>query len=249
MNLAEQVIIITGGANGIGRYLVEDLAVDVRKLIVIDKDKEALDRLGSQLDKVRCYVCDVTDFSAVESTITSVYRDSPHPTVLINNAGVIHSEPLVNLLSESEKTHNPENWRRTIDINLNSVFYVTSCVVKEMLESRIKGLIINMSSISANGNAGQSAYSAAKAGVNSLTITWSKELGMFGIRTAAIAPGFIDTSSTRSSMTEAHLRGWRKKTPLGRLGRLEEVSQTARFIIENDFFTGRIVELDGGLRI
>ena len=118
-----------------------------------------------------------------------------------------------------------------------------------MVEHRTKGLIINVSSISANGNVGQSAYSAAKAAVNALTVTWSKELGMFGIRSTAIAPGIVDTSSTQRSLSEANIRKWKKNTPLGRLGKLEEISESVKFIIENDFFNGRILEIDGGLKI
>jgi 3-oxoacyl-[acyl-carrier protein] reductase len=99
------------------------------------------------------------------------------PDVLINNAGIIHSEPLVNMLSRGGRVHSRESWRRVMSADLDSVFYVTSHVVDRMLVKRSKGVVISISSISANGNPGQSAYSAAKAGVNALTRTWAKELG------------------------------------------------------------------------
>ena len=249
MNLADQVILITGGANGIGRYLVGDLVGDARRIIVLDRDKPALDRLAGERGDVACYACDLTNDQEVQATIESVYRDEEEPTVLVNNAGMIHSEPLVNLVAKGEKKHDRANWHRTLDANLTSVFYVTSCVAEEMMTRRTRGLIISMSSICAAGNAGQSAYSAAKAGVNALAVTWSKELGMFGIRSTAIAPGFIDTSSTKGSMKEGQLKSWQKKTPLGRLGELEEIARSVRFIIGNDFFNGRVLELDGGLKL
>lgn len=249
MNLAEQVILITGGANGIGRYLVQDLGPDARKLLVLDKDKAALEDLAAEYDAGAFYTCDLTNYSEVQNTVGSIYRGEHEPTVLINNAGLIHSEPLVNLVAENERKHDIGNWHRTLDANLTSVFYATVCVAEQMMARRTKGLIINMSSISAGGNAGQSAYSAAKAGVNALTVTWSKELGVFGIRSAAIAPGFIDTSSTQTSMNEAQLKSWQKKTPLRRLGKLEEIARAIRFIIGNDFFNGRILQLDGGLKL
>lgn len=248
MNLADQTVLITGGGNGIGRHLVSNLVRDARKVVVIDKDQAALNDLQVAFEGVSGHVCDLTRHADVERTIQTVCKEN-QVTVLINNAGLIHSEPLINLLSREDKKHSVENWHRTIDANLHTVFYVTSCVVEKMVETRTKGLIVNISSISANGNVGQSAYSAAKAAVNALTVTWSKELGMFGIRSAAIAPGFIDTPSTRRSLSEANLSKWQKSTPLGRLGQLEEISNSVRFLIENDFYTGRIVELDGGLRI
>lgn len=249
MNLAEQIVLITGGANGIGRHLVQDLAVDAKSVVVLDKDEAALEKLGAEYQGIRCYACDLTDYQRVQETVDSVYRDGPAPTVLINNAGLIHSEPLVNLVSRGDRRHDLESWHRTLDANLNSVFYVTVCVAEQMLARRTVGLIVNFSSISARGNSGQSAYSAAKAGVAALTVTWSKELAVFGIRSVAIAPGFIDTSSTRAALSERQLKSWEKQTPVGRLGALDEVSRAIRFIVENDFFNGRVLELDGGLKL
>jgi 3-oxoacyl-[acyl-carrier protein] reductase len=249
MKLPDQVILLTGGAGAIGRHLVEDLLPETSKLIVLDRDSEALGDLQSTFPQLACYPCDLANAAEVDDTVTTIYEEQPGITVVINNAGLIHSEPLVNLLSRADKKHGLETWKRTIDCNLNSVFYLTSCVVAKMVETRTKGVIINVSSISAHGNVGQSAYSAAKAAVNALTVTWAKELGMFGIRSAAIAPGFFDTSSTREALSEANLAKLKKQTPIGRLGDPHELTNAVRFIVENDFFTGRILELDGGLRI
>ena len=104
-----------------------------------------------------------------------------------------------------------------------------------------------MSSISAHGNAGQSAYSAAKAGVNALTRTWARELGGFGIRFVSIAPGFIDTDSTREALSEENLSRLKDQIPLRRLGEVEHIYQTVRFIVENDYVNGTVLEIDGGL--
>jgi 3-oxoacyl-[acyl-carrier protein] reductase len=249
MEIAEQVVLITGGASGIGRYLVAELAQEARELVVIDKDAKALDRLHSDFPNLKRYVCDLTEPAQVQRTIDSVYQDQAKVSVLINNAGLIHSEPFINLLAKGPRTHHLQNWHTVLAVNLHSVFYVTSCVVDRMVEYRTKGLIVNISSISSAGNAGQSAYSAAKAGVNALTVTWSKELGMFGIRSVGIAPGFLDTPSTRAALSEANIRKWEKNTPAGRLGTLKEIASSVRFIIQNDFYNGRILELDGGLRI
>lgn len=221
----------------------------MRHVFVFDRDAERLALLEEEHPDVTCVQCDVTSFEAVREAVQRVYDAPAPPTVVVNNAGLIHSEVLVNFLSRNGATHSVEAWHRTLDANLTSVFYVSACAVERMVRARTNGLIINVSSISAHGNAGQSAYSAAKAGVNALTVTWGKELASLGIRTAAIAPGFLDAPSTAASLTEQQVEHWRKSTPLRRLGRLEEVASAVRFIVENDFYNGRVLELDGGLRL
>ena len=110
------------------------------------------------------------------------------------------------------------------------------------------GVIINLSSVSRAGNFGQTNYSAAKAGVDAMTVAWSKELARNNIRTAAIAPGYINTEMVAAIKPEA-LDKIRAQIPLRRLGEMDEIARTVRFIIENDFVNGRILEIDGGLRI
>ena len=156
---------------------------------------------------------------------------------------------LVNLLSKTDKKHSISNWNKVIDLNLNSVFYITSNVAERMILKKSKGVIINISSISAQGNVGQSAYAATKAAVEALAKTWSKELGMFNIRAVSIAPGFFDTPSTKESLNEHMLQKWQKAIPLGKLGQLEELLSAVEFIIQNDYFNGKTLAVDGGLTI
>ena len=106
-----------------------------------------------------------------------------------------------------------------------------------------------MSSISAVGNAGQTAYSAAKAGLIALTKTWSKELGAFGIRSVAIAPGFIDTKSTSFALNDGIKKHILKNTPLKKLGNINDITKSILFAIENDFLNGTVIDVDGGLTI
>lgn len=249
MILSEQVGLITGGASGIGKHLVESLSGSLRALHVIDKDAGALDEIARANPALHAHTCDLTDFEAVQNTVTAAFESDAPPTVLINNAGMIHSEPLINLMSRDDRKHSLDNWHRTIDVNLNTVFYMTLCFADAMLQRRSKGVVISISSITACGNAGQSAYAAAKAGVNAMTVTWAKELGVMGIRAAAIAPGFMNTPSTNSALSEGRIKHIKKNTPLNRLGDVEDVAGAVRFIIENDFFNGRVIELDGGIRI
>ena|ERR1035437_3068534 len=249
MNIAESTILITGGGKGIGNFLAISLSKTASKVIVIDNDKASLDAMDKSLG-ISTYCCDLTNHEEVNKTISEIFNDFANVNVLINNAGLIHSEPLFNMLNRNDPKHSIENWKKTIDINLNAVFYTTVNVVEKMYAKRIKnGLIINISSISAQGNSGQSAYSAAKAGVEAMTKTWSKELGMFKIRCVAIAPGFFNTESTKNSLSENVLSKWQNAVALKRLGNLDEIVSGVKFIIENDYFNGKILSIDGGLSI
>lgn len=247
MILAEAVILITGGGRGIGNFIASNLVESAAKIIIIDNDAELLSKMVNH-SKISAFQCDLTVPAQVEKVICEIYQNVGPVNVLINNAGYIHSEPLFNMLKRDDPKHNIENWKKTIDINLNAVFYTTVHVVEKMRQNRLKnGLIINISSISARGNAGQSAYAAAKAAIEAMTSTWSKELGMFKIRSVALAPGFFDTASTRNSLTENTLIKWEQAVPLKRLGVLEELVLGIKFCIENDYFNGKVLSIDGGL--
>ena len=248
MDLFKAKVLITGGGRGIGNFIAMDLLDKVEKVIVIDNDNHLLSEIEDHARLVKLH-CDITDPEMVLKVISEIFSNYNGINVCINNAGIIHSEPLINLLSRVDKKHNILNWQKVINVNLNSVFYVSSNVVENMISKKEKGVIINISSISAQGNIGQSAYAASKAGVEALTKTWSKELGMFKIRCACIAPGFFNTPSTKESLSENMLSKWQKSVPLGRLGELEELSSAVQFIIQNEYYNGKILALDGGLNI
>jgi 3-oxoacyl-[acyl-carrier protein] reductase len=249
MNLVEAHVLVTGGGRGIGRHLVERLVVDARRVAVFENDEATIADLRSAHPDVQCYSCDVTDPEAVAHSVAAMEGDGFALDALVNNAGLVHSALLVNLLEKDNRVHSVEDWQRVLTANLSSVFYVTGPVVDHMLKRRKKGVVISISSISARGNAGQSAYSAAKAGVNALTRTWAKELGSFGIRFVSIAPGFIDTDSTRKALSEENLSRLEERIPLRTLGEVEHIYQTVRFIVENDYVNGTVLEIDGGLAI
>ncbi|MEP6948204.1 MAG: SDR family NAD(P)-dependent oxidoreductase [Ginsengibacter sp.] len=248
MEISQSRVLITGGGRGIGNFIANGLTQKSARIIIVDKDGQLLNDLPEQENLLK-YQCDLTDPLAVEALIEGIFKNDGGVNVCINNAGIIHSEPLVNILSREEKKHNITNWKKVIDVNLNAVFYVTSNVAEKMVLNKQKGVIINISSISAQGNVGQSAYSASKAAIEALTKTWSKELGMFKIRCACIAPGFFDTPSTRESLTENMLSKWQKSVPVARLGELKELLSAVEFIIENDYFNGKVLALDGGLNL
>ncbi len=133
-------------------------------------------------------------------------------------------------------------------VNLTGVFLCTREVAAKMIELKSQGAIVNISSISRAGNMGQANYSAAKAGVAADTVVWAKELARYGIRVAGVAPGFIETEMTLSMKPEA-LDKMTAGIPLRRMGKPEEIAHSVAYIFENDYYTGRILELDGGLRL
>lgn len=246
MTFSRRQILITGGGQGIGRHLVDRFLAGGHSVGVLERDERFLAELQS-LPGCQAWRCDVADACAVDTAFEQLFATEFMPDVLINNAGIIHSEPLVNLLSRDDRAHSRDEWRRVLATDLDSVFFVTSRLIDRLLAARTTAVVISMSSISATGNAGQSAYAAAKAGVNALTSTWAKELGPFGFRFAGIAPGFIDTSSTHSALAEAKVEELRNRIPLRRLGHIDEVYRAAEFIIQNQYINGTTIQLDGGL--
>jgi 3-oxoacyl-[acyl-carrier protein] reductase len=145
-------------------------------------------------------------------------------------------------------THSLDSWRNVIDANLTAPFVVATQVAARMARRR-GGSIVNFSSIASEGNAGQAAYGAAKAGIEGLTRTMAIELGPLGVRVNAVALGFVDVASTRAAVAGEQLTAYARKTPLGRLGRVEDVMGAIEFLATNTFANGTIVKLDGGLRL
>lgn len=242
----KKVAIVTGGAAGLGLAVARALSKSDFKVVVFDFSEDKLKSLDSELIG-KCV--DVTQEEQMLNAVREVVETFGAIHLLVNNAGTIYSEPLLNLMNRERRRHDFTAFKRNIEINLSAVFLVGSIVAETMVQKRIQGNIINISSISACGNAGQSAYSAAKAGVEAMTRVWSKELGMFGIRVNAIAPGFMDTESTRKALSEQKIKDWTQRTPLRRLGKDENVAQCVLSIVENDFITGAVMSIDGGLTL
>ncbi|MCB1663557.1 MAG: SDR family oxidoreductase, partial [Pseudomonadales bacterium] len=169
---------------------------------------------------------------------------------LINNAGITRDALLVKVDKEGNVRRGMDvnQWQSVIDVNLTGVFLCGQEAAIRMIEKGTKGLIINICSISRAGNMGQSNYSAAKSGVASMTVTWAKELARYGIRVAGIAPGFTKTEMTESMKPEA-LEKLVAMIPLRRMGDPDEIAHSAIYLFENDFYTGRVMEIDGGMRL
>lgn len=246
MELEGAVVLVTGGAKGLGLAIATYLQQQAAKVVVADLDAEALAALPETIEG---HILDVTRPDDAKAMVKAVVERHGGIDVLVNNAGVIYSEPMVNIMNASGMMHDYDRFRKSITSNLDSVFIMTSAVVEQMVRRRTKGVIVNISSISACGNEGQTAYSAAKAGVNAMTVTWSKELGRLGIRCNAVAPGFIDTDSTRNALHESIVKHILSNTPLRRLGKAIEVAKAVAALIDNDFMNGVVLDIDGGLSI
>ncbi len=253
MDIKDKVIAITGGGQGLGRSMALSLAAKGAKLALLDLHQAKLDE-AVQLCKnaggdARPYMANVAKEEDVVSTFNRVVEDFGSLHGLINNAGILRDGFLVKVHDgEIVKKMTLAEWQAVIDVNLTGVFLCGREAAEHMIRLGNKGVIINISSVSKAGNMGQTNYSAAKAGVAAMTVTWAKELARYGIRCASIAPGFIATEMVASMKPET-LQKMAEGIPLHRLGQPEEIGQTVVYIFENDYFTGRAIEMDGGIRI
>ncbi len=252
MQLTDKVIIITGGCQGLGRSMAEYFAGKGAKLALVDLNQEKLDDTVAACKakgvEARAYLCNVANEEQVTHMVAQVAEDFGAIHGLINNAGILRDGLLLKVKDGEMTKMSLAQWQAVIDVNLTGVFLCTREVAAKMVELKNSGAIINISSISRAGNVGQTNYSAAKAGVAAATVTWAKELARYGIRVAGIAPGFIETEMTLGMKPEA-LEKMTAGIPLKRMGKPDEIAHSAAYIFENDYYTGRILEMDGGLRI
>jgi 3-oxoacyl-[acyl-carrier protein] reductase len=246
LELSGAAALVTGGARGLGLAIGSHLHSRGARVVAADRDVAALEGVPAQFER---QAMDATQPPAVQAAVADIVARLGRIDILVNNAGVISSEPFVNVMNPAQMMHDYGRFRDAVVANLDSVFVVTSAVVQQMVRHRWKGVIVNISSISASGNEGQTAYSAAKAGVNAMTVTWAKELGRWGIRCNAVAPGFIGTESTRQALKQDAVERIRASTPLRRLGEAQEVALAVAALVENDFMNGVVLRVDGGLRI
>jgi len=253
MDLLDKVIVITGAARGLGAAIARQIAGKGGKLALVDLDEKDLKATQSKCEELsvttRTYTVDVTNEHQVTTLYERVADEFGRLDVSINNAGILRDGLLVKT-KESEITDklSLEHWQTVIDVNLTGVFLCGREAAAQMILGGRGGCIINMASISRAGNFGQSNYAAAKAGVCALTVVWAKELARHDIRVNAIAPGTIKTEMTASMRPEI-LEKMVAGIPLRRLGSPDEIAHTAIYILENDYVDGRVIEIDGGLRL
>ncbi|UTA48900.1 SDR family oxidoreductase [Simiduia sp. 21SJ11W-1] len=255
MKLSSSTIVITGASQGIGKGMALHLAGLGAQLALIDLNAERLEEVAlackeAGSPKALALACNVADEAAVISTFAQIAEQFERIDGLINNAGITRDGMMLKVKDGAiEKRMSLEQWQQVIDVNLTGVFLCGREAASIMaLQQNDDAAIINLASISRAGNVGQSNYAAAKAGVEALTVTWAKELARYKIRAMAIAPGFVETEMTQSMKPET-LDLIRMAVPLGRMGQPEHIAHTAQFILENNYLSGRTIEVDAGLRI
>ena len=262
MNLEGKVVVITGGGRGLGRAFASELADKGANLALVDLNQDDLNATKEMAlakgVKVQTYVTNVAKEDEVVSLFDQIVKDFGQVDGLINNAGITRDGLIVrkkkikdeagNVTGEEIQKMSLQNWQLVIDVNLTGVFLCAREFFEKQLQLGGKGVCINISSISRNGNMGQTNYTATKAGVAEMTVTWAKEMAQHGVRCAAIAPGYINTEMV-AAIREDVKQKIIDQVPIRRLGEPSEIARTAIFILENDYITGRVIEVDGGLRI
>jgi len=251
--MSNRVIIVTGGAAGIGRATARRFAQDGWRVAVWDVKSADPDGLVSELAAAggegSFQTVDVTDAAAVESAVAAVVERWGRIDGLVNNAGILRDHQLVKWKDDQKLAEMSErDFDAVVAVNLKGVFLCTRAVVPHLIAGG-GGVILNASSIvGLYGNFGQTNYAATKAGVINMTRTWARELGRYNIRVNAVAPGFIATEMVQA-MPEKVLQGMVAHTPLGRMGRPEDVAE-AYFWLASDaasFVHGTVLSVDGGL--
>jgi 3-oxoacyl-[acyl-carrier protein] reductase len=239
-------VVVAGGRGSLGRHIVADFAARERPVLSLDREGVATSDESSP--GIIHRAVDLTSPDAVQTVLDGAIPRTERIGLLVSAVGLIWNEPVLSMQGASFRPHGIESWRTVIDANLTAPFVIASHVAARMVR-RGGGAIVNFSSITARGNAGQAAYSAAKAGIEGMTRTMAAELGPFGIRVNAIAPGFIDVPSTKAALEEEQLSSITKDTPLRRLGRVEEILTAVHFLDENAFVTGIVLDVNGGLTL
>lgn len=251
--LNNAIIAVTGAAQGLGRAISRALCDKGATVVLLDINQTALENTAQQLKQqsfqVHQYHCDIANEQHVRDVFQQIKKEVGDLDGLVNNAGVTRDGLLVKS-NESEVTDglSLSHWQQVIDINLTGVFLCGREAAKSMVAADKQGVIVNISSISRHGNVGQSNYAAAKAGVAALTTTWAKELARYNIRCAGIAPGFIETEMTQAIKPQI-LDKIKQSIPLKSMGQPEHIAHSVVFIFENDYISGRIIEVDGALRL
>lgn len=240
----DKVVLVTGGAGGIGRETARQFLDRGASIELWDMDQEAGKNLVNQWAKegheAHFEKVDVTNFDAVKEAMDELHGRWGQLDVLVNNAGITRDATL--------KKMSAEDWQKVVDVNLNGVFYCGKAAAEIMREQE-SGVILNASSVvGVYGNFGQSNYVATKSGVIGLTKTWARELGRKGIRVNAVAPGFIETPMV-NTVPDKVLEQLKGQTPLGRLGKPEDIASSYVFLASDQaaFITGTVLQVDGGL--
>lgn len=256
MEIKGKTIIITGSGSGLGKSMALGFAKKGGNIVVTDVNEVAIQTVVSEVQSLGVKAIGVQANVAREDDVVRLMDEAEKAfgsiDVSILNAGILRDGLLVKVDKETKKVKGKmslDQWQSVIDVNLTGVFLTARESAVKMINSGKGGVIIPISSVAMHGNPGQTNYSAAKAGVATMTKLWAQELKNYRIRVAGIAPGFIATEMVLKDMKQEALDKWKSLIPIGRLGEPSEISHTAEFIVENDLIDGVVLEASGGIKI
>ncbi len=250
MSMQDKVVLVTGGAAGIGKATAERFAEAGAKVVICDlnevQGKAVAEAVGGEFCKVN-----VADRQAIQAWVEDVAARYGHIDVLVNNAGILRDGQLVKVVDGQVVKQMPEaDFDLVVAINLKGVFNCTQAVAPFMIRQG-GGAILNASSVvGLYGNFGQTNYVATKSGLIGMTKVWARELGKYNVRVNAVCPGFTATEIL-TSMPEKVLEGMKSRTPLGRLGTPRDIANAYFFLASDEasFITGVALSVDGGIVI
>jgi 3-oxoacyl-[acyl-carrier protein] reductase len=251
MDIRGSKVLVTGAASGMGRVFALELAKAGASVAACDLNLAGAQETAGMAKGIVAIEADVSKEDQVQGAIAKAAEALGGLNVLVNNAGLFKDALLVKVDKDSGeiKRMSLANWQKVIDVDLTGPFLCTREFAAHCIATKTQpAVVVNISSVARYGNPGQTNYSAAKAGLVADTDVWAKELARYGIRTGAIAPGFVDTPILQGMKPEV-LEGMLKPVPLRRVAKPEEVYLAVKFIIECDYFTGRCIDIDGGMRL
>lgn len=257
LGLEDKVVVVTGGASGIGKHIATTLADAGAKPVIVDMNVKT----GEMQDNAYCVQCNVTDASSVQAMTQEVVNKYGKIDALVNNAGINMPRLLVDVKGEKpEYELNDDSFNKMFAVNVKGVFLCAQACAKEMVKQG-GGVIVNMSSEAGKeGSQGQSAYSATKGAVDSFTRSWAKELGKYNVRVLACAPGIMEATGLRTAAYNealAYTRGckpeelstdYSKVIPLGRDGKLDDVGNLVAYLVSDRaaYIAGTTINISGG---
>lgn len=246
MSNSEKIALITGASRGIGKAIALTLGRLGIRIAGTSTTEDGANSISKYLNQTgiegRGYVLDVAEDESVTSCVSKVVKEFGHPLIVVNNAGITRDNLLLRMKSSE--------WADVINTNLSSLYRINKIAIKGMTKARW-GRIINISSVvGASGNAGQTNYSASKAGAEGFARSLAQEIGSRGITVNSVAPGFIQTDMT-GMLSEAQVKDLLNKIPLKRLGQPEEVAEVVAFLVSESagYITGETIHVNGGMHM
>ncbi|NOY73729.1 MAG: 3-oxoacyl-ACP reductase FabG [Gammaproteobacteria bacterium] len=244
MSQDKEIALVTGASRGIGKAIVQALAADHRVVIGTATTESGAEKITGYMQETgvvgRGYVLNVTDQASIDALMAKIKDQYGVPTLLINNAGITRDN-LIMRMKEGE-------WDDIINTNLTSVFRLSKACLRGMMKARTGRIISITSVVGVAGNAGQSNYAAAKAGIIGFTRSMAREVASRNITVNAVAPGFINTDMTKN-LPESQKQTLLDQVPLSRLGDPEEIAATVAFLASSGaaYITGETINVNGGM--